>query len=417
MKEIKIPWACWHGSDPHVLGFPDEWDVNVSKIRGGKSIDTGEMEHYLNNPVGSRKLEEIAIGKNTVGILIDDISRPTPGVVILPLIISQLENAGIKRDDITIFLCLGSHRPMIRKDIEKKVGREILESVSVVNHNPFDNLIDLGRSKMGNPIIINKDFYYTDLKISIGCILPHSYVGYSGGAKNIIPGIGSIETLNANHSSVYYKEDGLKSYHNYTGKPDESPLRQDMEDIARVVGLEFIVNVVVNEKLEIAGFFAGDPVQAHREGCKLAGKVYGTKMIPDADIVIVNSFPKDIEFLQLDCAFNVFGLDPVPFFHGPDSTLVVATAAVEGSGIHYLGGPGMRMFTPYDGIVPPPSIRGINTVVYSPELSVMEMKPFFEGQPPKLYKDWSRLVEDMTARYGKHARVAIYPNAGMSMRE
>jgi nickel-dependent lactate racemase len=329
------------------------------------------------------------------------------------LVIEKLKKAGIHQEDITFFISLGAHRPMTKQDMIKKLGKNIVATFQVLNHNPFDNLIYLGKSKMGHPISINRHFMENDLKISIGCILPHSLAGFGGGAKNIIPGVGGIDTLSANHSSAFYEKDKQKVPHYWIGEP-ENPLREDMEDIARKVGTVFIINAVLNSKMEIAGIFAGDLVKAHRAGAQFARKVYSTKVILEADIIILNAYPKDTEFGQIINVFNVLGNQPKKFISNKDNIIILATAASEGAGFHSLLGPGTKMFVPYDTMIPPKTISDITTWIYSPNLSIAEIKAYFV-ELPSFYNNWEIVLKDLISRFGEKAKVAIYPYSCIQM--
>lgn len=414
MHTVRIPWARWYGDEKHPIWFPDDWEVIMAEMEGAASIDEEAMEKALDDPIDSPPLQELARGRKSVGIIVDDISRPTPGHLLLPPIIRRLEEGGVKREDISIFLSLGAHRPMTRDDMIKKLGQEVVSTIQVFNHNPFADLVSLGTSKMGHPITINRGFAETDLKIAVGCILPHPLAGFGGGAKNIIPGIGGMDTLEANHKPGYYEKDGQRFAHRWVGNPD-NPLRQDMEDIARKIGLEFIVNAVFNSRLEVAGLFAGDLVAAHRAGSKLARQVYRTQLVPKADIAIFNAYPKDTEFVQLNNAFNVAGEYGMGLLKDKDSTIIITTAASEGAGFHSLGGPGMPLFAPRDNTLPPRSLAGMTTWIYSPNLSVAQIRPFFVGPPRPLYTEWQGLLDDLIRRHGSKALVAIYPMACLQM--
>jgi len=414
MQTVRIPWACWYGNGEHPLWFPDEWEVVVAEMEGAPSIDEKAVEMALDNPIDSPPLQELARGRKNVGIIIDDISRPTPGALLLPPIIRRLEEGGIKREDMSIYLSLGAHRPMTRADMIKKLGEEVVSTIQVLNHNPFADLVSFGTSQMGHPITINRGFAEKDLKISVGCIIPHPAAGFGGGAKNIIPGIGGMETLEANHKPAFYEKDGQRFAHRWVGNPD-NPLRQDMEDIARKIGLEFIVNAVFNARLEVAGLFAGDLVAAHRAGSELAQEVYRTRLVPQADIVVFNAYPKDTEYVQITNAFNVADEYGMALLKGQDSTIIVTSASTEGAGFHTLAGPGMALFTPHDNSLPPQSLAGITTWIYSPNLSLAQIRPFFTGPPRPLYAEWQGLLDDLIKRHGSKALVAIYPMACLQM--
>jgi len=54
-----------------------------------------------------------------------------------------------------------------------------------------------------------------------------------------------------------------------------------LEEAARLAGLHFKVDVVVNHRREVVGLFAGDVVAEHRTGVKLATQVYRTETVKE----------------------------------------------------------------------------------------------------------------------------------------
>ena len=333
MQQVYIPWGNWYFQGLKTLSFPDEWDVSLCEMEHRNALSEKELEERIDHPIGTPPLEEMARGKESACIVIDDITRPTPGDFILPIMIKKIVKAGIPVDRIRVLLALGAHRPMTRSDIEKKVGKYVLETVEVINHSPFSSDLVSIKSE-GENIKINRFYYESDLKILVGCIVPHTLAGFSGGAKNIIPGIGGIETLESNHKNVYIDSSKSKTFKTNTLNPD-NPVRKNMEAIAEKCGVDFIINVVMNDHLRVAEAFTGHFVKAHREACDCAKSYYRTKLIPGADIVVLNAYPKDTEYSQIGTAFSVLGRHKAECFT-EHSSLILATAASEGAGFHAL---------------------------------------------------------------------------------
>ena len=126
----------------------------------------------LNNPIGTKKLPELTKKGDKVVIVADDITRPTPTDKLIPPLLDELNKAGIPDEDITIVVALGTHRYMTDEEMELKFGREVLERVEVINHEWKDprNLVYVGSSSKGTPIIVNKIVYEADFKIGVGNI-------------------------------------------------------------------------------------------------------------------------------------------------------------------------------------------------------------------------------------------------------
>lgn len=410
MKQVGIPWGNWYSQKPMILSFPDDWETNLCAMEHRPALSEQELEDRINAPIGTAQLEEMARGKKSACIVIDDISRPTPGSFILPVIIKKLLNSGIPAQEIRVLLALGAHRPMTRDDMEKKVGKYVLENVQVINHNPFSkDLVTIGDD---SSIKINRVYYESELRILVGCIVPHTLAGFSGGAKNIIPGIGGIETLESNHNKVYVDSSVSKTFKNNTLNPD-NPVRRNMEAIVETCGVDFIVNVILNDKLQVAEAFAGHFIKAHREACNCAKQFYRTRLVPDADVVLLNAYPKDTEYSQVGTAFSVLGHHKAACF-SQNSSLILSTAASEGAGYHSLFGPGMQLFTPHDDNVLPPEIGHVETCIFSTGVRDFDIRPYYSKRRVPLYNDWDSILQRLIKKHAK-AKVAIYPLASMQI--
>ncbi len=247
-----------------------------------------------------------------------------------------------------------------------------------------------------------------ELKIAVGCIVPHTLAGYSGGAKAVIPGIGGIETLHSNHTLVYEDKSKSMSFKTSTCDPD-NPMRRNMEEIVGKVGLDFICNVVLNDRMETADVFAGHFVKAHRAACERAEELLRTKLVPDADIAVLSAYPKDTEYSQIGTCFAVLGHHKERCIRR-DGTIIAMTAASEGAGFHALFGPGMSLFSPHDDNIPPQELGGIETIIYSDGVSAVDIGQFYTGQIPLVLGDWEAVLGRLTEKFkDKKPVVAVYP--------
>jgi len=192
MKRVKIPWRAWYGDTDYKLTLPEEWDVEVLDHKGGRELRLKDIAAAIDAPIGTASLSDLADGGGTVTIAVDDLSRPTPGARLLPAIIGRLTAAGIQPQDIRIIMAVGAHRPCTGQDLSKKLGKSVLDSVSVENHHPYENLVDLGESSRGTPIRVNAPFMEGDLKLAVGCVIPHYGPGFGGGVSRT--GMSSFRT-------------------------------------------------------------------------------------------------------------------------------------------------------------------------------------------------------------------------------
>lgn len=251
------------------------------------------IEEALDNPIGSKRLEEIVKGKKTVSIICDDMSRPTPVHKILPHIIKRLEKGGIKKEDMKIIIALGSHRYMTEEEIIAKFGKYIYENYTIVNSafKDEESLVLAGVAEDGSKIYITKDAAASDVRIGIGNIIPHPVMGWSGGGKILFPGVSGEKTVALFHIMGGLHDDNLFGC-------DESPVRHSIESWVKVIGLDFIVNTALTGDFRIYKVVCGDYVKAHRQGVKYAKEIWGAKTTKKADIMIVSSYPADQDFWQ-----------------------------------------------------------------------------------------------------------------------
>jgi nickel-dependent lactate racemase len=241
------------------------------------------------NPISSPTLRELARDAKRILIITDDNTRKTPVKDILSVLIPEL---GTDKD-ITILIALGTHRLMTDPEMKAKFG-DLIGRFRIVNHEwqNEDQLADFGTTDEGTPIRVNKAVLEADLVIGVGQIVPHRIAGFSGGGKIIQPGICGRETTAETHwrSAMFPGSEIL-------GIPD-NPVRLEIERVAERAGLRFIVNAVCNTDGGLIGVFAGHPVAAHRAGAKLAKQVYGINIPEPADILVIDSYPMDIELWQ-----------------------------------------------------------------------------------------------------------------------
>ncbi|MFX1568323.1 MAG: nickel-dependent lactate racemase [Promethearchaeota archaeon] len=402
VQTFKIPWAAWYGDEDFTLEFPNTWDVKLFNMKDAPEISRDKIEAAIDNPIGTPILRKIAQGKHDAVIVVEDISRPTPMETILNIVLNQLNSVGIKDDKITIIYAIGAHRPLDRRDSIKKIGKTILDRVNVENHHPYENLTFLGESKAGTPIYLNQTYYKTDLKITVGTVIPHPLAGFGGGAKIILPGICGIETLEANHQAVV-RGTGI-------GIGYITDLRKDIEDVCKRVGIDFSINIIPTMKRGIAGVFAGHYIDAHRKAIEFGKDVYQTKLPPnlDLDIGFFNLYPEDTEFSQVNKGFN-FVVASKNFIKR-DGAIIILTAASEGRGFHSLmAETGAKLFQNWgDSILFKAKVRKKPFGIFSPNINQADVLHFY---PPRTIfsKNFKDLIASLEDIYGKSPKAGIFP--------
>jgi lactate racemase len=397
-----VPWACWYGDTSFDLEFPSRFAVDLLEMRDAPGLTGAAIRAAITQPIGGSRLQDMAAGMRSAVIAVDDISRPTPAAAVLPVVLDEL--ASIPPERITILVALGAHRPMVREELERKLGVGIVREYDVQQHHPYENLVDCGRSSRGTPVRLNRTFCEADLRVGVTGVVPHPYMGFGGGAKIVVPGLAGIETLQANHEPAVTGITG--------GLCDpEVEARKDIEEIALNAGLAFSCNVVVNSRRDVAGLFCGHPVTAHRQAAQFCCETYDTTVDGGPyDVVCLNSYPKDTELLQAGNAMNVFRSAPRPLIN-PDGTVVVTTCCSTGRGYHSLHGQGMRLYrTPGEK----PFLDGREVVVFSPNLSRRDFEVSF-ARAYRFFDSWPALSEYLGDKHRGAATVGVFPLAPLQI--
>ena len=251
------------------------------------------VRESLHHPVGSPRLRDMVSPNDSVVIIADDRTRVTPQDRIIPIVLEELHEAGIKNDQIKIIIAYGTHRAMTANEIREKFGPELISTVEIAGHDCLDtnNLLDKGKTSLGTRIMINKEVLDADIRIAIGSVVPHHPTGWSGGAKMLLPGVAGEETTGAMHL--------LGANEPQLGKI-LTPCRREMEDFAQAVGLHFIVNVIHDENGNVLKSAAGHFIEAHRKAVNWGFEIFGATFQEPADITLSSTHPVGYDLTQSD---------------------------------------------------------------------------------------------------------------------
>lgn len=278
---VRIPTRNFLGSiEPKEK--PGVADVHAEILRG------------LKEPFNSKRLGEIVKPESKVALVVDDATRPAPTSLMVSTILEELNVAGVKDENITIIFACGIHRPVTRDEVVKLLGESIMSRVKTVNHDPrAPDLVNVGTTKRGTRVHINRTFAGADVRILTGDVCLHYFAGYGGGRKSILPGIASEEAVRHNHAMLL--DANAKS-----GVLNGNPVHEDMLEAARMAKVDFVLNVVINSKHEVVRAFAGELEQVFLEGVKLVDQMYRIQVDRRADIVVVSAGgePFDVNLFQ-----------------------------------------------------------------------------------------------------------------------
>jgi len=288
------------GAGVQRVEIPDENLLGVLTPNPVEKNLTGEAEvrRALKNPIGAKPLGEIVKPGEKIAIITSDITRPLPSYKIMPALLDELYAAGAKKEDITLVFALGSHRKHTPEEQKKLVGERAFNEISCIDGDASD-CVHVGVTSRGTPVDVVRCVAEADRRICLGNIEYHYFAGYSGGAKAIMPGVSTRAAIQSNHSRMV-EETAC------AGRLEGNPVREDIEEAAAMVGVDFIVNVVLDEHKEIIHASAGDVTLAHREGCAFLDRLYAVPIPERADIVIVSQggAPKDLNLYQTQKALD-----------------------------------------------------------------------------------------------------------------
>jgi lactate racemase len=260
--------------------------------------EESEIHRALFAPIGTPPLREIVHPSEKIAIVTSDITRPMPTAKVMPTLLDELYAAGVRMEDITLVFALGSHRAHTDAERRKLAGKRAFTEITCVDSDPMD-FVHLGVTRRGTPVDITRVVAEADRRICLGNIEYHYFAGYSGGGKAIMPGVSTRSAIQSNHSMMVLPEA-------CAGRLEGNPIREDIEEAAKICGVDFILNVVLTEHKEILRAFAGDVVSSHRAGCAFIDTLYRVDVPDYADIVVVSQggAPKDLNLYQTQKALD-----------------------------------------------------------------------------------------------------------------
>lgn len=317
-----------YGKQGVEVDVPDQNLASVIHMQEAAPVaDTAvAVREALQTPIQSKPLSEIAQGRGSAVIVISDITRPVPNKVILPPILETIEASGVPRDKICILIATGIHRPNLGDELVELVGEDIANNYRVENHYSEDDGANeyIGDVNGDIPVYIDKHYLQADLKILTGLVELHLMAGFSGGRKAVLPGIASLETMKHMHGYRMLQKDEVCN-----GKLEGNPFHEAAVKVARQAGVDFILNVTLDEHRNVTGVFAGELEAAHEAACAHAAQATMIPIEEPVDIVVTSSggYPLDKTLYQAIKGF-VAALEAVK----PGGTIILAAQNEEGCG-------------------------------------------------------------------------------------
>ncbi|MCX5772725.1 MAG: nickel-dependent lactate racemase [Candidatus Hydrogenedentes bacterium] len=252
------------------------------------------VRRALDNPIGqSEPLRARVKPGEKILVVVSDQFRQTRADVVLPVLLDELRKGGGAEDNVHVLFATGIHRPPEPDEQARVLGAEMYARLRarLHVHDPFDSsqLVRLGVTSRGTPVLINRLALDADRVIATGAVVFHYFAGFGGGRKSIVPGIAGAETIAHNHAlNLHPRQDTLDPAVR-TGALDGNPVAEDMFEAARLVPVDSIVNTVLDREGRVAGVFAGELDAAHRAGAEFARGLFSVTITEQADLVIATS--------------------------------------------------------------------------------------------------------------------------------
>ena len=299
---------------------PGEAGGDAGTARRPKAEDErAEIERALAEPIGTPRLRALAAGKRSAAIVISDVTRPCPSYKFLPALLDELQ--GIGDANLVVLCALGSHRAHTEEERRRLVGDEVFGRVRVLDLDE-DDCVHAGVTSAGTPLDVYRPYLDADLRVCTGNIEFHYFAGYSGGAKAVMPGICAKSAIQPNHSRMLHPQARA-------GIMEGNPVREDIDEGGGIVGIDFILNVILDEKKNILAAVAGHYLQAHRQGVRRFDELFDITIPAAADVVVASpgGHPKDLNLYQAQKT-----LDNVRPALRPGGTIILAANCGEGFG-------------------------------------------------------------------------------------
>jgi len=386
-----------YGRDGLSLDLPDPVDLVTPPLVPGLPDEPQALRAALRQPIQSPPLAALVHPGDRVVIAHSDITRATPNDRILPVLLAELEGAGVRRADITLLNALGTHRRQTEAELRGMLGEAVVDNYHCLQHDANDdaNLVSLGVTSFGHPVRVNRHFMHAEVRILTGFIEPHFFAGFSGGPKGVLPALAGAESVLSNHGQ------GMIAHPNATwGVTAGNPLWEEMRDVALRAKPTFLLNVALNTRKQITGVFAGDLLAAHTAGCAFVRQTAMAPVAEPYDIVLTTNsgYPLDQNLYQTACA------DGVPA-HGGYADLLRQAGSPQGI-LDMLAQPGFSQPDQWQVQIQALIQLHAEVLVYSDGLTDDQIcQALFTP-----CRDIPQAIADRRARLGQAARVCVLPD-------
>jgi nickel-dependent lactate racemase len=398
VKKIELPFF----DSSTELSIPDNWETQICTPKTLPTMSNDQLRKCFAEPIGTPKLREIAVGKKTAAVVVEDVTRPMRVDRLVPIVLGELEAGGIAREDIVIVSAVGCHKPQTGPDFRRKLGDSIVDNYRTLSPSQYDQLTYVGTTRRGTPIYVNTQVASADVKVGVGGIIPHPAAGYGGGGKTVLPGVCGAKTITIHHLKGNNAGSGVRII-------EGNEFRADLEEGAELTRLDFVVNAIMGVSRDIVGLFVGDMIEAHRQGIAMAEEAYAVTAERNVDINIISAYPEDYDLIQSTKALaKGMGTDSLKV----GGKVLLVTACPDGAGHHSLYGPTGKG---HDGFLERRKAQALNMelIIYSPGVGPIEMLDVFPSSV-RIFRDADAAV-DYVAAGSASAKVNVFPYGAISL--
>lgn len=301
MKTYSLPFGKGEQQisldETHIL-----YDLHGNHVKA-VSDEAAAVRKALRQPIDSLPLADVVAPGDTVAIIVSDITRPVHTAQMLPVIVNELNLAGIPDEQIKVITAQGTHRAHTPEEDELVCGKEMVQRLTVINHDCRDkeNLLKVGTTTHGNEVWLNAEAVRADKVIVTGAVSFHPMAGFGGGRKAVLPGIAGYETIMRNHALALTADFGGGCNERCeTSLLEDNPLHDDMKQAAALLNPCFLVNTVFSADGELAEVVGGHWYAAWKKGCDDLLSFASVPIAERADITLASAggYPKDMNLYQ-----------------------------------------------------------------------------------------------------------------------
>ena len=301
MKKYQLPY----GNGFQEVTLPEEkvlYDIHGNKADVLEDITAATLA-AVRCPIASQPLQKVVRKGDKVAVIVSDVTRLVRTAEFLPVIISEINAAGVPDEDITIIVATGTHRAHTHDEDIAVCGKDIVKRIKIHQHDSRNNeeMTDLGVTSFGTPILIDSYVAEADKVIITGAVSLHPMAGFGGGRKAVMPGVSGHATIMHNHAIALAPKvgDGCNPLCE-TGLLEGNPLHEDMVEVTKKLDPAFLVNMVFTPEGKLHEVVAGHWYKAWEKGCKDLVAMAGVPIKELADVVFASAggSPKDMNLYQ-----------------------------------------------------------------------------------------------------------------------